>query len=205
VGTDAAIQTFEKRNELWAAKARELGHMAGATPEDYDLPDMESCYNAQFAYAERMLTNDEIGSLYNSLTPGGKEMPSKLLGSYKADDEGQVDWGIMPSCFLYTSCTWTSVLRVTPLGPRDTDQHLTWLVHEDAKEGIDYDIESMRWLGSTTMTQDRQIVEDTQTGIASRAYVPGPYTDLEYQAPELQNIYLRAMQYGHSLRPDKQT
>lgn len=44
---------------------------------------------------------------------------------------------------------------MTPLGPRDTDQHLTWLVHEDAKEGVDYDIESMRWIDSVTMTDSQ--------------------------------------------------
>ena len=77
-----------------------------------------------------------------------------------------------------------------------------WLVHEDAKEGIDYDIESMRWLVSATLTQDRQIVEDTQAGVSSRAYVPGPYGELESQVPQLQSIYLRALAYGRALRND---
>jgi Rieske 2Fe-2S family protein len=200
VGTDAAVDTFAKRNKLWEAKAKELGQKTGLLGDgNIPIPDPESCYNAQYAYAERMTVNDNSERLYSSLTPNGADMPSKLLGTYRADDEGQADWGLAPSCFLYTTCTYSTVLRVTPLGPLDTDQQLMWLVHEDAKEGIDYDIESMKWLASTTMTQDRQIVEDTQAGVASRSYVPGPYAELEYQIPQLQSIYLRALQYGRSL------
>lgn len=204
VGTDKAIESFAKRNQLWEARAKELGHMAGALPGGGSLQpkDAESCYNAQVYYAERMLVNEDMRDLYGSLTPNGADMPSKLLGSYKADDDGQVDWGLTPSCFLYTTCTVSTVLRITPLGVSDTDQQLTWLVHEDAKEGIDYDIESMRWLASATMTQDRQIVEDTQAGVASRAYVPGPYATLESQIPQLQNIYLEALKFGRALRSE---
>ena len=203
IGTEKAIDTFAERNEIWEAKAKALGHMAGSMSADnVDLPDDESCYNAQISFAERMLVNENTESLYASLTPNGADMPSKLLGTYQADDEGQVDWGLTPSCFLYTSCSVSTVLRITPLGVADTDQQLMWLVHEDAKEGIDYDIESMCWLASATMNQDRQIVEDTQAGIASRAYVPGPYAELESQIPKLQSIYLRALKYGRELRSD---
>ena len=42
-------------------------------------------------FAERMLVNDDAKDLYNSLTPDGAKMPTKLLGTYKEDDEGQVD------------------------------------------------------------------------------------------------------------------
>ena len=202
VGTESAIETFEKKNEQWEVRARELGHMAGKMAGNFDFPDPESCYDAQIPYAERMMVNDNSGDLYSSLTPNGADMPSKLLGSYKADDEGQTDWGLTPSCFLYTTCTYSTVLRITPLGPLDTEQKVMWLVHEDAKEGIDYDIESMRWLVSATLTQDRQIVEDTQAGVSSRAYVPGPYGELESQVPQLQSIYLRALAYGRALRND---
>jgi len=130
-------------------------------------------------------------------------MPTKLLGSYNADDEGQVDWGIGPSGFAYTTCTATAILRITPLGPLETDQVVTWLVHEDAKEGIDYDVESLSWLHSATLGQDRKIAEDNQAGMSSSVYVPGPYTKLESQIPEIYSDYIRALKYGRALRSEE--
>jgi hypothetical protein len=36
--------------------------------------------------------------------------------------------------------------------------------------------------------------------MSSSAYVPGPYTELESAIPEIHNDYIRALQYGRSLR-----
>jgi len=199
VGTPEAIEAFEKSNRVWESKAIELGHMAGHMNENIGLPDAEN-YCAQMFFAERMLVNDNAKDLYNSLTPEGSEMPTKLLGSYKEDDEGQVDWGIGPSGFAYTTCTATAILRITPLGPVETDQVVTWLVHEDAKEGIDYDIESLSWLHSATIGQDRHIAELNHSGMSSSVYVPGRYTELESEITEIHNDYIRALKYGRALR-----
>ncbi len=46
----------------------------------------------------------------------------------------------------------------------------------------------------------RQIAEDNQAGMSSCAYVPGPYTELESQLPEIHNDYIRALKYGRALR-----
>ena len=201
VGTQSAIEKFEGRNQLWAARAKKLGHMSGAMDSKVGLSDAEN-YCAQMVFAERMLVNDDAKNLYNSLTPKGSKMPTKLLGSYQADDEGQVDWGIGPSGFGYTTCTATAILRITPRGPLDTDQVVTWLVHEDAKEGIDYDIQALSWLHSATLRQDRKIAEDNQAGITSRVYEPGPYMELEQDIPVIQKDYIRALVYGRALRAD---
>ena len=101
---------------------------------------------------------------------------------------------------MNTTCTATAILRITPLGPVDTDQVVTWLVHEDAKEGIDYGIESLSWLHSATIGQDRLIVEFNQAGMSSSAYLPGPYTKLESQLPKIHNDYIRALKYGRAVR-----
>jgi hypothetical protein len=36
--------------------------------------------------------------------------------------------------------------------------------------------------------------------MSSSAYVPGPYTELESQIPEIHNDYIRALKYGRALR-----
>jgi Rieske 2Fe-2S family protein len=198
VATEKSKATFEDHNAAWAAQAQALGHINGGyTRGNMGLPDADN-YNAQAYYAERMLIHHDLDGAYDSLNPE-LQRPTKLLGSYQADDQGQVDWGILPSVFVYTSCTSTVLMRLTPLGPQDTDLTMTWLVHEEAREGVDYEVEGLTWLDKVTMSQDDAITRATQAGVASRAYSPGPYAQLEAEIRVFHHDYLRLMRHGRSL------
>ncbi|SIR08986.1 Rieske 2Fe-2S family protein [Rhizobium sp. RU20A] len=79
--------------------------------------------------------------------------------------------------------TWNHVLkdhaitfRVLPLGPELTEVTTKWLVHKDAVEGVDYNLEELTHVWTETNDQDRQIVEENAFGIRSPAYEPGPYS-----------------------------
>ena len=79
--------------------------------------------------------------------------------------------------------TWNHVLidhavtfRVTPIGPNETAVTTKWLVHKDAVEGVDYDLETLTHVWNQTNDQDRRIVEENAWGIRSPAYEPGPYS-----------------------------
>ena len=83
--------------------------------------------------------------------------------------------------FHYPS-SWNHVLgdhaisfRVLPLGPRRTQLTTKWLVHRDAVEGVDYDLEDLTRVWLATNEQDRRIVHENQVGVDSPAYEPGPY------------------------------
>lgn len=78
--------------------------------------------------------------------------------------------------------TWNHVLgdhavtfRVLPIGPNETAVTTKWLVHKDAAEGRDYDIQTLTHVWTETNQQDRRIVEENARGIGSPAYEPGPY------------------------------
>ncbi|MGH7003876.1 MAG: SRPBCC family protein, partial [Alphaproteobacteria bacterium] len=79
--------------------------------------------------------------------------------------------------------TWNHVLgdhaisfRVLPLGPHETQVTTKWLVHKDAVEGVDYNVEELTHVWLETNDQDRRIVEENAFGIRSPAYEPGPYS-----------------------------
>ncbi len=199
VGTKKASETFARHNTQWQARAKALGHQTGSIRGNVGLPDAQN-YDAQGYYAERMLLHHDLENAYAKLKPELAQGPSKLLGNYKEDDKGQVDWGIMPSIFLYTSCTITVLMRLTPLAPLDTHLSMTWLVHEEAEEGRDYNIESATWLDRVTMLQDDKIIRDTQAGVNSRIYTPGPYATLEAAIMDVHHDYLRRLRYGRSLK-----
>ena len=199
VGTEKASNTFAEYNTTWEAKAKALGHKVGPiTTWNMNLSD-EKAYNSQIFFAERMLVHYDVQTAYAKLKPDLPYLPGKLLGSYKAEDYGQIDWGILPSFFLYTFCTSTVVMRITPLGPLDTDITMTWLVHKDAIEGVDYNLESIIWLDHVTMIQDDKITKNTQAGVNSRAYTPGPYATLEKLIRDIHQNYLATLRYGRSL------
>jgi len=81
--------------------------------------------------------------------------------------------------------TWNHVLidhavtfRVLPIAAGQTAVTTKWLVHKDAVEGVDYDLDTLTHVWIHTNDQDRQIVEENARGIRSPAYEPGPYSEM---------------------------
>ncbi|MGB9332290.1 MAG: aromatic ring-hydroxylating dioxygenase subunit alpha [Steroidobacteraceae bacterium] len=79
--------------------------------------------------------------------------------------------------------TWNHLLgdhaitfRVLPLGPTRTQLTTKWLVHRDAVEGVDYDVEDLTRVWLATNEQDRRIVHENQIGMNSPTYEPGPFS-----------------------------
>lgn len=196
-GTEKGRDEFEQHNETWQTQAQVLGHKTGSDQWGAELADTEN-FSAQMHYAERMLIHHDLEAVYAQLPGGSAAGATKLLGTYAADDQGQVDWGIMPSVFLYTSCTSTVIFRITPISPQLTEMSQTWLVHKDTVEGIDYDTEKITWIDEVTMEQDEEIVRNTQAGVSSRVYIPGPYAELEGPIRQVHDDYLRLMRFGRA-------
>ncbi|MEM6763221.1 MAG: SRPBCC family protein, partial [Pseudomonadota bacterium] len=51
-----------------------------------------------------------------------------------------------------------------------------WLVHEDAREGVDYSLENLTAVWTETNRQDAELVEMAHQGALSAGYRPGPYS-----------------------------
>jgi glycine betaine catabolism A len=82
--------------------------------------------------------------------------------------------------FHYPS-TWNHFLadhaitfRVLPLGPERTQLTTKWLVHKEAVEGRDYDLDELTHVWLATNRQDQRIVHENQIGMNTPGYEPGP-------------------------------
>ena len=82
--------------------------------------------------------------------------------------------------FFHYPNTWNHYLsdhvltfRVLPVSPTETEVVSTWLVHADAVEGRDYDLNRLTEVWLATNDEDRRVVEENQAGIGSPAYEPG--------------------------------
>ena len=198
VATPRATAKFEQHNLEWQQQAQALGHLTGGWRSKMGLT-AEEAYLSQVTYAERMLVHHDLDAAYEKAGGIRPKPASKLLGSYVEDDNGQVDWGILPSVFMYTSCSSTVIFRITPINALETEMAQTWLVHEDAVEGVDYDVDQLTWLDEVTQAQDERIVVDTQAGVSSRFYEPGPYAELESEILEVHRNYINVLKFGRGL------
>jgi len=113
-----------------------------------------------------------------SYTMSGKPAVKKSLSDQVA---GNINIGAM-LLFNYPS-TWNHLMvdhaisfRVLPISAEETMVTTKWLVHKDAVEGVDYDLDELTHVWIQTNDQDRQIVEENAVGIRSPAYQPGPYS-----------------------------
>jgi phenylpropionate dioxygenase-like ring-hydroxylating dioxygenase large terminal subunit len=71
------------------------------------------------------------------------------------------------------------IYRFIPRTVQRTDMEVIWLVRDDARSGVDYDLERLTWLWKVTSVADKRIIELNQQGINSRFYEPGPYSPME--------------------------
>ncbi len=65
-----------------------------------------------------------------------------------------------------------------PISPAQTLLRTKWLVHEDAVEGQDYDVDKLTAVWRATNQQDGTLVAMTQAGVRQAGYEPGPYSPL---------------------------
>jgi len=66
------------------------------------------------------------------------------------------------------------VANCLPAGPGKSRMIAQWFVHEDAAEGVDYDLDELVKLWDVTNKQDVHIQERQQLGLTSLSYTPGP-------------------------------
>lgn len=112
-----------------------------------------------------------------SMTMDGKPGCNRLMGRLTSPDMGSLRILHLPNSWNHFMGDHAVVFRVLPLGPQQTMVTTKWLVHKDAVEGVDYDPERLRHVWDATNDQDRQLAEENQRGINSRAYQPGPYSE----------------------------
>ncbi|WP_353472072.1 aromatic ring-hydroxylating dioxygenase subunit alpha [Salipiger sp. H15] len=111
-----------------------------------------------------------------SYTMNGKIAVQKRLGRIPFLEAGTLLKFHYPTTWNHFLSDHSITFRVTPISPTETEVQTTWLVHKDAVEGVDYDIENLTTVWEHTNDEDRRVVEDNQQGINSPAYEPGPYS-----------------------------
>lgn len=168
-------------NEAMAARTHECGMATSLLDQ---IADHQSADALDYAYDRYALFDG-----FDTGSKDGKPL-APLLGKVSGYDGGASDVyvGILNPMLVY--CDHAVVYRFIPLDEEHSLQEIIWLVHEDAEEGKDYDVDRLTWLWDVTTVADKRIIEKNQEGVNSRFYEPGPYAPMETYTRRFVEAYL---------------
>jgi Rieske 2Fe-2S family protein len=126
-----------------------------------------------------------------SFAPDGAQVCKKLIGSLTEPKFGDLSLHLQPNSWFHFLSDHAVVFRVLPLSADKSLVRTTWLVHPEAVEGVDYDVDSLTAVWRVTNNQDRELVIGTQNGVTNPGYVPGPYSLVEDDVEAFVNWYVK--------------
>ena len=128
-----------------------------------------------------------------SFSASGSRLSNKLIGSMPEFKLGRASMHLQPNSWFHVLADHAITFCVFPISENQTLVRTTWLVAEDAVEGVDYDVDALTYVWKQTNIQDRHLVELAQKGTGSPMYEQGPYMKSEYQVEAFINWYIQRM------------
>jgi Rieske 2Fe-2S family protein len=167
----------------WEAEGLAISHRQGGLAL---FPDADN--NVWYSATRTVLTEG-----YESESLDGRRV-APLMGSYRHANVGVLRLRTLPNFWNHSSCDHAVSTRLLPAGPRATRARVTWLVHEDAEEGVDYNLDDLMPFWQLTSEQDWELCERVQRGVDSTAYRPGPLSQArEYNLDAFLRWYLHQL------------
>jgi glycine betaine catabolism A len=139
--------------------------------------EIEQLHGRPTAFRTERLVLDGAGE---SMTPDTRVASRRLLGDLKEPRLGTLHFHTQPNAWFHFLSDHVLTFATLPLERGRTLVRSTWLVHADAQEGRDYDLEKLTSVWNATNAQDAAFVKETQRGASSPAYEPGPIAASEY-------------------------
>jgi Rieske 2Fe-2S family protein len=125
-----------------------------------------------------------------SHTIDGKVASSRLLAPFTAPEDSSLSIWTQPNSWHHFCCDHIVTFSVRPIAADRTLVRTSWLVREDAEEGVDYDPAHLTAVWTATNLQDRRLAELNHAGILSDGYRPGPYSTEERLVECFKDFYL---------------
>jgi glycine betaine catabolism A len=197
---------------------RSLFHFIGDFSEESLSPEERTSYGRYGAARERALQSweraglpwERIELLYGratafrterlvlegsgeSMTLDSKAACRRLLGSFTEAGLGTLHLHVQPNAWCHFLSDHIMTFSILPLDRQRTLVRTTWLVHADAEEGKDYDLENLTRVWQATNEQDASFVAETQIGVSSPRYEPGPLESTEFMVGHFHRWYVERM------------
>lgn len=141
-------------------------------------------------YRVERMALDNVGESYTMDT---RIACKRLLGDFTEPRLGALSLHTQPNSWNHFLSDHAVIFSVFPMSAEKTLVRTTWLVHKDAVEGVDYDMENLTHVWNKTNEQDATFVAWSNLGARSPAYEPGPYTPNEGQLERFLDWYVDRM------------
>ncbi len=136
----------------------------------------------------------EIKAPNESATMTGRACALRL-GHLPAEDQRRAFYyALFPTMMLSLHPDYAVFYTVWPVEPTQSRVICEWMVHPDAPAAAGYNIQDAEEFWDRTNRQDWHICEQSQLGIGSRVYAPGPYSPRESIPAAWDRHYLRAFE-----------
>ena len=182
--TDAERVVY-RRYEVARAKALESWERAGVPWQRIEL-----LHGRATGFRTERLVLEGEGE---SMTLDSKAACKRLLGSFQEAALGTLHLHVQPNAWFHFLSDHIITFSVIPLARDRTLVRTTWLVHADAEEGKDYDVNNLTGVWEATNAQDAAFVAETQLGVTSPRYEPGPLGSTEFMVDYFHRWYVERM------------
>ena len=120
----------------------------------------------------------------------GKLACAKLIGPFTEPESSSLSVWTQPNSWHHFCCDHVVTFSLTPLSADRSLLRTSWLVHEDAVEGVDYDPDHLAALWRTTNDQDGRFSMLNHQGIMTDGYRPGRYAVEEKLVDDFKQFYV---------------
>ncbi|HYR30643.1 MAG TPA: aromatic ring-hydroxylating dioxygenase subunit alpha [Gemmatimonadales bacterium] len=138
----------------------------------------------------------EIKAPNESATLTGRACGLPLGDLPDADRRRAFYYALFPTTMLSLHPDYAVFYTVWPKAPMESRVVCEWMVHPDSPASPGYNIGDAEEFWDRTNRQDWHICEQSQLGVSSRMYQPGPYSPRESIPAAWDREYLRVM--GHT-------
>ena len=125
-----------------------------------------------------------------SQTMDGKVASTKLIGPFETPETSSLSIWTQPNSWHHFCCDHVVTFSLTPLAADKTLLRTSWLVHEDAVEGVDYDPANLSAVWRATNGQDGYLAALNHRGIMTAGYRQGPYAPEEKLVEDFKQFYV---------------
>ena len=136
----------------------------------------------------------EIKAPNQSATMSGKACGRVVSGELPEEDRHRgYYYTLMPNLLLSLHPDYVNYYLVQPVAPNRTIVESEWLFHPETLAGASNNIRDGIEFWDLTNREDWSVIERSQLGVASRRYVPGPYSPRESIPAAWDREYLKWM------------
>jgi Rieske 2Fe-2S family protein len=136
----------------------------------------------------------EIKAPHESATISGRSCALPLGSLPEQDRNRAYYYTLFPTMMLSIHPDYAVFYTVLPTGAQQSRVRCEWMVNPAAPSAPGYNIADAEEFWDKTNRQDWHICEQSQAGVRSRVYAPGPYSPRESVPAAWDREYLRVMQ-----------